>query len=219
MRLTSTRTFLLLLSASLFLVSCQKEISFEPGSNPNPGGGPGGPGPGGNTVITGDYDFVGMTANTLSSVSINLAGDEMKTVTTSNYTTENNTGTVKITANQFITTNFAYSINSTMNAKTYVNNMLLDDSNFPFVTSVPAQSTTSTYVRVNNDSLTVTGALGTAPDPTGTVPTGPVGVKMSWSGDTLLLKVNTTFTQTITQGGIPASFTGTVVGVTKLKKK
>jgi hypothetical protein len=34
--------------------------------------------------------------------------------------------------------------------------------------------------------------------PSGATPTGPVGLKLSWSGDTLLMKINSTFTQNVT---------------------
>jgi hypothetical protein len=45
-----------------------------------------------------------------------------------------------------------------------------------------------------------------------------VGVKLSWSGDTLLLNVNSSFTQTVTQQGVPGTMVGSVNGVLKLKK-
>ena len=53
----------------------------------------------------------------------------------------------------------------------------------------------------------------------GAVPTGPVGVNLSWSGDTLMMKVNSTFTQNVTQNGVPGVITGTVIGIIKLKKR
>ena len=215
MRLTVTKTILLFFTTSLLvLVSCQKEVDFQDGTQ---GGGSGG---GGNSTqnIAGDYDFLGMTAHTVSTVTANVGGDQLKTVTTSDYVTKANTGTVKITSNQFITTNMSYSIDTMMNAKTYINGALFDDSNVPFQANLPPTSSTSDYVRINADSITVTGSFG-APNPSGQAPTGPVGVKLSWSGDTLLMKVNTTITQTIVQQGIPAQLVGTVNGVTKLKKR
>jgi hypothetical protein len=217
MRIASSKP-LLIVSLIVFLVSCQKEVSFGPG-----GGGTGGSGTGGGTGntnnIVSDYDFVGMVAHTKSTVTVNTAGSELKTITVSDYVTENNIGTVKITSNQFISTNLGYSIDTIMNTKTYIDNVLFDDSDFPFVVSTPPTSSTSAYVRVSADSITVTGAIGTSPNPTGNTPTGPVGVKLSWSGDTLLMKVNTSFTQTITQGGVPATLEGSVNGITKLKKR
>src|SRR6266496_2739864 len=131
------------------------------------------------------------------------------------YVTKSNIGTVKITSNQFITTGLGYSIDTVMNVKTYIDNVLFDDSDVPFVALVPSSSSTSPYVRISADSITVTGAMGVSPDPSGNTPTGPVGVKLSWSGDTLLLKVNSSFTQSITQGGVPGVITGSVNGITR----
>ena len=97
--------------------------------------------------------------------------------------------------------------------------MLFDDSDFPYVVTIPPTSSTSPYVRVKADSITVTGAFGVSTGPSDATPTGPVGVKLSWSGDTLLMKINSTFTQNVTQNGVPGVVTGTVIGVTKLKKR
>jgi len=44
------------------------------------------------------------------------------------------------------------------------------------------------------------------------------GFKLSWSGDTLLLKTNTNFTQSVTQNGVPGTMVATVIGTFKLKK-
>jgi hypothetical protein len=214
MKLSATPRLLLIFSIVLFLASCQKEISFDNGIINNPGGG----GAGGNTSITGNWDFIGMSAHTKSTVTATVAGEELKTVTVSDYVTKNNGGTVNITSNQFISTGFSYSIDTIMNVKTYLSGILFDDSDVPFVTSVPASASTSSYVRNSADSITVTGSFGGSPNPSGNAATGPVGLKLSWSGDTLIMKLASTYTQTITQGGIPAVFVGSVNGVTKLKR-
>ena len=212
MREISPIKLLPVIAIAVFLVSCQKELHFN---DPVNAGGNGG---GNNTNnIVGDYDFVGMNAHTVSIVTVSQSGQNLKTVTTSDYNTLNNSGTVKITANQVISTNNAYSIDTIMNSKTYINGLLLDDSDFPFVISSPPTSSTSSYVRNSSDSITMTGPIG-FPDPSGNIATGSVGSKLSWHGDTLYMKVSTAFTQTITQGGIPANFTGTVTGTSKLKK-
>lgn len=213
MKIQSTPKFLLISCVVIFLASCQKEISIGLGSQGN-GGGTGG----NNTSIIGNWNFVGMVAHTNSTVSVTAGGDQLKTITTSDYITENNVGTVQITASQFITNGMAYSIDTTMNVKTYLNGVLFDDMDMPFVMSAPATSSTSPYTRINNDSLTVTGAFG-VPDPSGSTPTGPVGIRIGWSGDTLLLKVASSFTQTVIQGGVPATVTGSVMGITKLKRQ
>ncbi len=219
MKIQGTLKLLLISCVVIFLASCQKEISIELGNQGNGGtGGNGGGAGGSNNSIIGNWNFVGMEAHTSSSVSITAAGEQLKTITTSDYITENNAGTVQITASQFITNGMAYSIDTTMNVKTYINGVLFDDMDMPFVASAPSSSGTSPYTRINNDSLTVTGAFG-VPDPSGSIPTGPVGIRLGWSGDTLLLKVSSSFTQTVIQGGVPATVTGSVIGITKLKRQ
>jgi hypothetical protein len=142
----------------------------------------------------------------------------MKAVTLSNYVTKNNAGTVKITATEMISNGIAYEIDTTMNVKTYMAGVLIDEQNLPFDMTAPATSATSPYTKISADSLTTTDAFGVT-DPAGGTPTGPVGVKILWAGDTLLLKVSTSFTQTITQAGMPATLSASVTGITRLKKR
>ena len=209
MRLRTIKLFLATLFFIVSLASCQKEINY---ALPNASALP-------SNSIVGDYDFVGLIAHTESTVTVTDQGQTIKSVTVSDYKTKNNIGTAKITSNQFIGTGIGYSIDTTMNVTTYINNVLTEQVDVPFVATVPATNTISPYIQITPDSLTVTGDFGVLPDPSGNVPTGPVGLKLSWSADTLFLKVNSTFTQTVTQNGVPGVLTSTVVGVTKLKKR
>jgi len=203
------RLFLATLCLIITLASCQKEINYAlPNASPVPS----------NSVI-GNYDFVGLMAHTEGTVTINDQGQTIKTVTVSDYVTKNNVGTAKITSNQVIGNGIGYSIDTTVNVATYINNILTEQLDVPFVATVPPANTISPYIQITADSITVTGDFGVLPDPSGNVPTGPIGLKLSWLGDTLLLKVNSTFTQTVTQNGVPGVMTGTAVGVTKLKKR
>lgn len=219
----TSRIFLLILGCFVFFASCQKEIEIDlppsPGGGSGGGGGTGGGGGGTNNSIIGDYDFIGMSAHTDATVTVSQAGVTMKTITTSDYISENNTGTVKITANEFISTNVGYDVDTTMHVKSYMNNVLIDESDFPFVVSAPPTSATSNYTKISADSITVSGAFGVPSSPGGPAPTGTVGAKFSWAGDTLIMRVATTINQTITQGGVPASFSGTVIGISRMKKK
>jgi hypothetical protein len=208
-RLRTIKLFLTTLSFTLALASCQKEINY---ALPNASAVPG-------NSIVGDYDFVGLSAHTESTVTVTEQGQTIKTVTVSDYVTKNNVGTAKITFNQLIGTGIGYSIDTTVNVKTYINNVLSEQMDISFVGTVPPTNTVSPYLQITADSLTVTGDFGVLPDPSGYVPTGPLGLKLRWSGDTLLLKENLTFTQSVTQNGVPGVMVGSVVGVTKLKKR
>ena len=205
--MNTIRFFLSAVALMVVLVSCQKEIDSGVGG-----------GNGSNKNIIGDWDFVGMTASTNATVTVPSPLGETKVVTTSAYRTENNTGTVKITGTEFIYNNFGYSIDTVMNVKTYMAGLLIDNTNMPFAITSPPLSDTTTYTKISSDSLNVNGFAG-VPDPTGMMPTGPVGVKIGWSGDTLLLKVQTTISQNINQGGVNATLSGSVNGVTKLKRR
>jgi hypothetical protein len=213
---TTISKLLLVLNLIIAFSSCQKEVDYATGNGPGSSGGTGGTGNTNN--IAGDYDFVGMVAHTQAVVTVNAQGQQLKAVTVSDYATKNNVGSVKITSNQIITSGLGYSIDTMMNVKTYIDNILLDDSDLPYIMSAPPSGSTSSYVRNSADSITVTGALG-VPDPSGNTPSGPVGFKLAWSGDTLLLKMNTSFTQSVTQSGVPGILTGSVNGITKLKKR
>ena len=74
-------------------------------------------------------------------------------------------------------TGVGYSIDTTANGKTYVDGVLLNDSDFPFVASFPPTNTTTPYTRITNDSLDVVGTLGVS-DPSGVAPTGTIGAKL-----------------------------------------
>lgn len=224
-----TITKLLLFGFVIVFTACQKD---KDSARRNTSGNTGGTGS--TTNIEGDYDFVGMVAYTESSVTVNRAGTEIKAVTVMDYATKNNIGTMKITSDQLIDTNLAYSIDTIFNVKTYWDNVLVDDSNFSSVGSTPPTSNISTYVRNSADSITVTRAPGVVSDLFNAIPIPPapqistgfanfapekMGVKLSWSGDTLLLKVNSRYSQSVSQfGGAPGTLVGSVNGMIRLKK-
>jgi hypothetical protein len=201
-----------LLSLAIVFASCQKEASYAVSNRT------GNTGNSGNTNdIKGNYDFVGMQAHTQSTVTVNESGQELKTVTVTDYLTHDNVGTVTITSNQMNSTGIGYSIDTVLNVKTYIDNALIDDEDLPFSGAVPPSSSNSSYVRNSADSITITGPLG-FPDASGNIPTGDTGVKLAWSGDTLLIKVHTGYSQTISQSGTTGIITASIDGIMKLKK-
>lgn len=213
---TVVRYLLLLFCSTTILISCQKEVNFDTPPGGNPGGG--NPGTGTDSSIVGEYDFLGITASTYAAVTITSPVGEVQVVATSNYVSTNNKGTVSITSNNFVYNAVGYDIHAPVNIKTYIDSSLISDQDSTYDLITPPTNNTYPYTRISADSLTITGNLG-VPDPTGVTPTGPVGVKTSWSGDTLILRVKTKFTQNVAQGGIPGILNGTVDGITKLKKR
>jgi hypothetical protein len=211
----------LLLSLAILFTACQKEIDYATGNTTGNTGGTGGTGNNNNSTsnIEGDYDFVGMAAHTEAAITVDASGSELKSVTVSDYETKDNRGTMKITSDQFISTDFFYTAETVANVKTYMDNVLMAESDVPIVASTPPSTGTTPYVRNSADSLTAQGSLGVPTDPSGTIPLGPAGIKLSWSGDTLLCKLTTTFTQSVSQGGVPATMVASINGVFKLKKR
>ena len=211
------------------LFSCQKEVDFPPGQNPgtgnpgtgNPGtGNPGTGNPGSSNDIIGDYDFINLSAHTDVTITTNVGTDQMKTVTISDYVTKNNVGTVKITSTQMISDNVGYEIDTTMNGKTYINGVLISDIDLPFVMSVPPASNVSTYVKNSADSITTTGTFGIAQGTSGGgTSSAPFGLKLSWSGDTLSMKISTVLVENINQMGVSAIAVSKITGITRMKKK
>ncbi len=198
------------------LSACQKEVSLQNQGN-NAGGG------GGNTSIEGNYDYKGTTASTKSTVVTGIGTAQEKAITTSTYTSLNNTGTVQITSTKFISGNIAYSINSLAFAEFYLGGVLVDTISTPFVFDLPATSGASDYRRIGTDSLYFDNGFASS-GPTGGTGGGtagsiPSGAKFRWSGDTLILNMNFSMSTTQDIGGIMAQITNEGSQIVKLKKR
>ena len=206
---------LILTVTVLVFVSCQKEVDNQFDNNGN--GGSGGNNGGSSQTLVGDYDFNGIGANVLTTITVSAVGQDLKAVTTSDYFSKNNVGTAKITSNQIILQGVGYDIDTVVHVVTYLNGSVFDDSEQPFQESIAPANDTLNYVSITADSISITSGdfvpAGSAP-----VTTGPIGARVAWSGDTLLLKFNSTFNTTVTQGGIPGQLTGSMDGVIKFKK-
>ena len=196
----------------LSLTACQKEADFQDGEGPGSGTN--------NVVITGNWKFIGLSADTRVDITVSQAGQELKAITTSNYVSENNTGTLTVTSNQFIYTGIGFTANGTQNVKTYLNGILFDDQSMPYNQTVPSSDQTSDYVRNSNDSLTFTNALLAIPDPNGggTSP-APTGARIGITGDTLTVVMNSTANTTITQNGVPGLFDARLDGIMKFTRQ
>jgi len=132
-----------------------------------------------------------MDATTNASASTTQSGETDKTVTQTNYTTENNTGTVTIDASTMTTSNLAYSVNTTANSYFYTNDVLTDSLGVPFNFDAPASSGNMSYHFVGSDSIYFD--QGTVFMNGVTQNTAPSGCRVKLQGDMLYL------TQTIHQ--------------------
>jgi hypothetical protein len=216
MKLMNVKTLFLIGAVGILLSACQKEVSLQNQTGQQPGGGTN------NTAITGDWNFVGSNAKTYVALSFSEAGQNFKTVTTSDYNTQNNVGTLKVTDKQFIFKGISHTVNDVANSKTYINGLLMDDTDAPFNATYPVTDQTMDYIRNNNDSLTFTNAFALMPDPSGggtPVPAGPVGAKISVVSDTLTVITYYNAKETVTQAGVPATFEIKMEGTMKFKRK
>jgi hypothetical protein len=220
MRKMKNAGLLLLVAVITLFSSCQKEVGFEDGG---PGPNPGGNGGGGNIAsIVGNYKFLGMVADIKATSVASSFGMEIKIIVSSGYISKNNVGTVEITPSKMIGTGIGYDVDTVMNMKTYMDGALFDDSDMPFVTTIPPTSNSSDYTKISSDSITVDGGFVMPSNPTpggGGITLGVIGSKLSWAGDTLIMKTSTTYTTTVTQQGVTATVNGVVKSITRLKKQ
>jgi hypothetical protein len=200
---------------ALSIFSCQKEVSFEDLNLPTDPGNPG------STVeIIGEWDFISLEADTRATIAANESGHVAKSVTTSHYLTENNSGTASITSSEIQFHDVAYDINTTVSLQSFLDGVLVSDDNFPWLYSSPGTNSTSPYVRNSADSITLqAGSFEFVNDPANPTPTVPTGLKLSYSGDTLLMRIDESFSTQISQGGSTADVTQGVKGIVRLKRK
>jgi hypothetical protein len=211
------QTNFLRLSVAAFITllvfsACQKERSFQNDADQQPGtGGPSGPGSGTGTAaaIKGDWKFINNVVKTHVTVEVNDAGQNMKSTTESNYTTENNGGTLTITDNQFLFKGITYAANSTAHSKTWLNGLLVNEIDLPFNAATPPTDYTFDYVRNSADSITFPNGSSLMPGAPGSAGpmTGPLGARISVTAGVLTVNAIMNNKSTIDQGGTPAAIT------------
>lgn len=219
-----TRSFILLLFV-LFMISCGKEVSFEQdsaqGGGPNPPGGTGNNNNNNNNQnksIEGDWNFVGAVVHSESTTIASQGGIEIKSVSISDYTTEENTGSMKITSGEFIYDDIGYRFETSIKVKMYMDGVLFNEMSQPWDQVSPPIDYTSTYTRVNADSLTLnSGMVGSDPG-SGGPQSSVAGVRITWSGDTLVLKMSQVI-EPYSPPGAPGSMSGIIRSDIKLIKK
>jgi hypothetical protein len=186
------RSSLLFCIPVLFLISCQKELSQE-------SSGPGG--------LEGTWKFVEMYSKTESIVELSDGIDNLKTVTLSEYTSTENTGTLRIDKSNMTSTGIGYTIDTKATGFIYENNVLIDTISAPFNFVLPPSSSVSPYTKVSADSLYFSGGQVIAMAGLNTI-SQPSGVKLKFEGNKLLMDVN-----------IFVSDTQNVVGIRQITKE
>jgi len=174
-------------SILLTLVACQKEQSVDTlNGAPGAGGSTGGTSSG-NGSEKGTWKFLSMRGITSSTAEYNLSGDNIKTVTLSDYTTVNNDGTVKFDGATMTGTGLAYSVHDTYTGYFYTNGSLDDTLDIPFDFSVPPTNSTASYKKIKSDSIYVQSGGFTIVGTTGTTAAAEGGYKLAWEGDKMTM--------------------------------
>ncbi|OQP47516.1 hypothetical protein A4H97_08500 [Niastella yeongjuensis] len=223
-----TRNFLLLLVAALVLVfvACSKEKSNETGVPP------GGttpidtvPGPIDTTqvstpgTVVGTWQFISVQSTGSQTAEFSQAGIPLKAVNTSNFTSQNNDGTVTFDSATMTATDISFSVNT--NAATYVyqGNTIVDSIKTPINQNFPTQSASSDYKKVGADSLNFVNANFLDVLTGGLLPNPPTGCKVSFNGN--MMKMTIVYDAVTTQDyqGVPAKVTIHMVMVVNLQKQ
>lgn len=205
---------LCIITATTALTSCQKETSLDTYNPNDPGNTNGGNGNGSGTDSTGSntgnnasllgtWTFMGMQSKLVADVNASSQGSTIRYVTTTEYSTTNNGGTVTFTADKVTTKDMVYTAKAESKAKIYVSGMDPQEISFPFEYTAPASGGTSSYKAVSADSLYMSGGglvSVNVPDNSGqngSYVTQGAGYKYKISGTTLTLTLNTSITPTI----------------------
>lgn len=211
MKIINRITCLLLLIATL--ASCQKERSFDTSTL-----GQGGSGGGNTSDILGNWKFMGVTATTTTTLTAVEPGvGTIKTVSVSDYTSENNSGTLKIEAAKMTTNSLAYSINSTVRGSFYENNTLINSVETPFIVQMPPTNSSSNYKRIGADSVYFEAGGSFMVLSTGG-PTQGNGAKIKIEGNKLLMTMNININRTIDTLGLRFNQESKINGVTTFQK-
>ncbi len=211
MRITSIRLLTLSALFTTILFSCAREESLELPTVPGTQGG---------NKLQGIWDFAGIYAETYTANSATMGGETQRTVTTSNYTTKKNGGTITIDAVKCTASNITYLVDTLAHSLIYTNGVLTDQLDWNFQFSVSPMSSTAPYRLIGTDSIYLEKGLVSYPDNNGNpLPSAPSGARISWSGDTLLLRTSLNYSSTQATAGVVVSVVQRGFTVMKLKKR
>jgi hypothetical protein len=187
------RNLLLMLSSvMIILASCKKDDTKAS-----------------STDIQGTYKFKSISAKTNSTVT---GTDGEKEITTTDYTSINNAGTVVIDASNFTSTGFSYEVNSTTTASFYQNNQFVDSISEPFNVVIPPTNSTASYKLIGSDSIYFqNGSLASG--------IGGNGGRYTLSGNMLTIKQNGSKDSTFQLSGVTFHVVETALATFVLEKQ
>lgn len=201
MKMKQSFTILIAIILSVALISCSKENDSATFG----------------VDITGNYKYISLQAKTNSTVQSVSGSDMNKTVTTSEYTTQNNTGTITIDAGKFTSSNLAYSVNATANSTLYENGVVSGTYSMPFQFTLPSSNGTATYRRISADSIYFeSGSILIGGSANASL---PGGAKIKIENGNLTLYTTTVQSSTTSNQGETVTSVANVVSVITLQKQ
>jgi hypothetical protein len=212
---------LLIVLVIVGLASCQKEVSRE-GDAPAPL--PGTPAPADtipnktNTEV-GSWKFMSVKATLAQTTEYSEASQSIKGVTTSNFTSQNNAGTVTFDNTTMTATDVTMSLNTTAQTVVFINGAPYDTLQSPLNQTLPPQTASSPYKKIGADSLYFENGGFLDVLTGGILPSAPSGCKLAFEGSNIM-KMTIIYDTVTTQDyqGTPAKLTIHMVMVVTLQK-
>lgn len=216
-----TRNFLLLLVAAwvFVFVACSKEKSNETGVTP--GGNPTDTLPNsGDTTKTevGTWKFISVQGTGNQSADFTQMGVALKAISNSNFTSQNNGGTVTFDSSKMTATGITLSVHTSPAAYVYQGSTLIDSFPLPIDQTVSPQSATSNYTKIGTDSLNFANGGFLDLLTGGLLPNPPTGCKVAFGGNTMKMTIVYDAVTTQDYQGVPAKVTIHQVLVVTLQK-
>jgi len=149
--------------------------------------------------LDGNWNFTSLQVTGTSTAQYTESGTVYKSVTTSDYTTSDNKGTVAISGGSMSSKGLAYSVDTDFGYVSYEDDVETDEGTMPFTFTLPASSSVSSFKLIGTDSIYFpSGGFGTI----GGTPTQSTasGGRYALSDNklTITLKVNQTSTDNST---------------------
>ncbi|THU34269.1 hypothetical protein FAM09_24945 [Niastella caeni] len=204
--------WLFIATVILGMASCQKEIHGDAALNP---GTPADTIPG---TEVGDWKFISLQGTIAQTTEVAQSGASLKGVSNTNFTSQNNAGTLTFDSATMTVNGLALSINTTAKTYVYMNGFLIDSLQAPLTHTITPQSTTAGYQKIGADSLYFQdgGLLNSLTG--GILPSAPTGCKLTFEGNTMKITVAYDIVTTQDYQGFPAKVTMHAVLVATLQR-
>lgn len=207
--------YLLIGCVLLVLVSCSKEKSVDTPENT--------PGTGTGSAVgkteKGSWNFISMRGITSETIEFDQFGDATKIVTTSDYTTINNAGTIKFDGSTMTGIGLTYSVDAMAKTYIYTNGTVEDSLELPFAATIPPINSTASYKKIGSDSIFVQSGAFKNVGTGGTTQASSGGYKLAWDGDKMTMTGSVSISKIDFSTGISQKITQRATQIITLQKQ